>query len=129
MVIKYNIDDVVYYTDNYANVLEGATNIEYIDQSLNDVWTNLSTNPNDEAKKERATEVKNIKITTSYGNTFDGDELSQNRMVRALSVMKDSDLVTWKLANNTFVEVSKQELEEALFLAGKEQTKIWMRYQ
>ena len=60
--------------------------------------------------------------------TFDGDEISQTRMVRALLGLGDNEVIGWKLADNTFANVSKLELAQALRLAGEEQTKIWLKY-
>lgn len=77
------------------------------------------------AKVHRATVVAEIKVTTSAGNTFDGDEISQNRMAKVIVSMDDMDIVTWTLADNTIKEISKAELIEALKLAGKEQSKLW----
>lgn len=60
------------------------------------------------------------------GLTFDGDELSQNRMARAVA---GADLMTdtteWTLADNTVAMVSVQTLKAACRLAGEEQTRIW----
>lgn len=72
--------------------------------------------------------VSQIKVTTSLGNTFDGDEISQDRMTRAISISLSTGKVTtrWKLANNTIIEVGLEELREALALTGEEMSKIWL---
>ncbi len=56
--------------------------------------------------------LRAIKVTTTAGNEFDADELSQDRIVRAI----DSSHPTheWKLADNTSVTVDKAELQEVL---------------
>ena len=56
--------------------------------------------------------LKSLKVTTTLGNEFDADEISQDRIVRAI----DSSHATheWKLANNTSVTVNKAELQEVL---------------
>ncbi len=79
-----------------------------------------------QAKASRPELVKSITVTTLAGNTFDGDEDSQNRMARAIVAMEDVDNTAWVLANNTTVMVSKQELKEALRLAGQAMTNIWV---
>ena len=80
-----------------------------------------------EYKASRQEAVNNIKVTTEAGNTFDGDETSQTRMVRAASLMEDVEVTNWVLADNTVIEVSKAELMEAAKLAGQEQTRLWIK--
>ncbi len=72
-------------------------------------------------------EIQNTTITTTAGNVFDADEVSQNRMQRAIHVMnyRGSSTTSWKLANNTILEVTIEELDEALALAGENQTQLW----
>ena len=78
-------------------------------------------------KAERAAAVAAIKVTTAAGNVFDGDEVSQARMARAILGLQvaDVDTVTWVLADNTVIQVGAAELQEALMLAGAEQTRLW----
>jgi len=79
-------------------------------------------------KKELRTRfVSEIKVTTTVGNTFDGDEDSQTRMARAITAMNaTSTLETpWKLADNTTILASVAELGEALSLAGQAQSDLW----
>ena len=78
-----------------------------------------------EAKWKRAEAVANIKVTVD-GMTFDGDEGSQTRMTRAVAVAKDGEKTAWVLADNTIAEVTKEQLQQALRLAGQEQTKLWV---
>ena len=78
-------------------------------------------------KQERTKRVSEIKVTTAAGNEFDGDEISQSRMARAISVMSSTDTTTWILANNNPATVTRAELKEALKLAGEEQTFIWIQ--
>ena len=60
--------------------------------------------------------------------TFDGDEVSQGRMLRAMQIAAVTGETTtmWKLADNSIVEVTLDELKEALALSGKEMSKIWL---
>lgn len=79
-------------------------------------------------KEKRQENVERIRVTISNGREFDGDETSQNRMARALTLLnkKTPDTTTlWILANNEVVQVTSEELYEALELAGLEQTKLW----
>jgi hypothetical protein len=81
----------------------------------------------EELKRERDERVRAIKVTTAAGRTFDGDEVSQGRMTRAITALKAAGQAetTWVLADNTPVVVSVAELEEALILAGLAQTALW----
>ena len=83
----------------------------------------------DEVKKRlRNFEVDNLKVACSDGYIFDGDEVSQGRMSRALLGMSDTDTIFWKTADNQFVEVTKAKLAELLRKAGEIQTQIWAKY-
>jgi len=80
-------------------------------------------------KADRAEAVAAIKVTTQAGNTFDGDEVSQARMARAILGLQasTSPTVTWVLADNTVIEATATELQEALALAGAEQARLWVQ--
>ena len=80
------------------------------------------------AKAARAINVANIKVTTAAGITFDGDEISQTRMSRAILVLSTGAeaSVPWVLADNTVLQASAAELTEALALAGAEQARLWV---
>lgn len=60
------------------------------------------------------------------GMKFDGDETSQTRMARSISVMTDDDTTIWVLATNTPVQVTKSQLSQVLRLAGQRQTELWV---
>lgn len=81
------------------------------------------------AKQARAAAVAAIKVTTAAGNTFDGDEVSQDRMARgvvALQAAGGTKTVNWILADNTVIEATLAELSEALILAGEAQAAVWV---
>ncbi len=82
----------------------------------------------EQAKANRQAAVDAIKVTTAAGNTFDGDEISQTRMARAILAMQatGTQYISWVLADNTPATVSLAELAEALALAGAEQTLLWV---
>lgn len=68
-------------------------------------------------------------IVVQVGNkAFDGDEVSQGRMLRAIQIADVTGETTtmWKLADNSVAEVTLSELKEALTLAGKEMSRIWI---
>lgn len=83
----------------------------------------------DQAKAARAQSVAAITVTTAAGNTFDGDEVSQGRMARAiiaLGAVGPSATVNWVLADNSVIQATAAELTEALTLAGAAQAAIWV---
>ena len=62
--------------------------------------------------------------------TFDGDEVSQERMSRTITaaVATGEDMsatTTWVLADNTIAQPSIQQLAQALRAAGEQQTALW----
>lgn len=78
-------------------------------------------------KAERAAAVEQITVTTASGKTFDGDETSQGRMARAVTALDPGQTTLWILADNTpDLAVTREELREALRLAGQAQTAVWI---
>ena len=79
------------------------------------------------AKAERTAAVEAIKVTTTSGKEFDGDETSQGRMSRAILAGQIAGITscTWVLANNVPTTVTLAELSEALSLAMQAQGAIW----
>lgn len=82
----------------------------------------------DIAKAAREKAVAAITVTTTAGNTFDGDETSQTRMARAIIALQATGTpsVTWVLADNSVIEATAAELSEALALAGAAQAAVWV---
>lgn len=80
------------------------------------------------SKAQRAAAVDAIKVTTQAGNTFDGDEVSQGRMARAIIALSTglAPSVAWVLADNTVIAATPAELTEALVLAGQAQAAVWV---
>ena len=71
----------------------------------------------------------NAIIVEVDGMKFDGDEVAQGRMARALKVaeLNNMDKTAWVLADNTVVEVKKKQLEEALTKAMLQQATLWTK--
>lgn len=72
-----------------------------------------------EAKQAKSLALSTLTVTTSNGNTFDGNETARNNM---MSAILSADLVgstedEWKLADNTTKVITLDELKEALALA------------
>ena len=83
----------------------------------------------EELKAQRDAAVAAIKVTTTAGNTFDGDETSQGRMSRAVVAMGAApagSTVNWVLSDNTVIDATQAELTEALLLAGTAQAALWV---
>lgn len=82
----------------------------------------------EEWKASRAAAVEAIKVTTTAGNEFDGDETSQGRMARAIIALGTTPggTVNWVLADNSVINATAAELAEALALAGAEQAALWV---
>jgi len=78
------------------------------------------------AKVDRDKQVNNIKVTTTSGKIFDGNEPSQDRMTRAVAAGSPGETTQWRLADNSVATVTYEELKEALRLAGQAQTELWM---
>lgn len=80
------------------------------------------------AKESRSAAVDAIVVTTAAGNAFDGDEVSQGRMARAIIALQATGTpsVTWVLHDNTVIQATAAELTEALALAGAAQAAIWV---
>ena len=76
-------------------------------------------------KQERAKAVAAIVVEVD-GLLFDGDEISQGRMARAIVAMEEEETALWVLANNEDVLVTRAQLKEALRLAGAAQTAVWV---
>ena len=79
------------------------------------------------AKKLRDTAVAAIKVTVN-GKVFDGDEVAQGRIARAVAAAESAAISTyqWKLADNSVAAVSLDELKQALALAFQAQSALWV---
>jgi hypothetical protein len=85
----------------------------------------------EDLKAARETAVSQIKVTTTAGNTFDGDETSQTRMARAIIALNaqpqnPAPTANWVLADNSVIQATAVELTEALALAGQAQADLWV---
>jgi len=118
-LLHYEGDTIKVYFADDQEVIDAKNKRELIQSIVNRT----------EAKQSRAESVKNITVTTLAGNAFDGDETSQDRMTRAITAMEGLPVETttlWVLSDNTAVQVTRDELKEALLLAGQAQSNIWV---
>lgn len=79
-----------------------------------------------DAKADRAGEVSRITVEVD-GMTFDGDEMSQQRVARSILALGDGETITWVLHDNSIAEVTKEQLQQVLRKAGKKQTELWTK--
>jgi hypothetical protein len=75
-------------------------------------------------KKARKKAVDNISVEVD-DLVFDGDELSQTRMAKALLTMKVSETISWVLKNNETASITKATLKAALKAATTKQSLLW----
>ena len=71
------------------------------------------------AKQAKVEALDRITVTTTAGNTFDGRDKDQLRMLAALQSSQFLGLFNtpWKLSDNSVIQVSVEELREALALS------------
>lgn len=75
-------------------------------------------------KQERQNKVDNLEVT--YNEVvYQGDELSQARVSRAIAVMNDTETTQWVAKDNSIQILNKADLSAILKEAGTKQTKIW----
>ena len=81
-----------------------------------------------ELKAAKTYTLNSITVTTTNGNTFDGNETARGNMTSAILsaeiIGKTED--TWKLADNTSAVITITELKEALALSIQEVGRIVM---
>lgn len=79
----------------------------------------------EQAKVERSDAVGKITVEVD-GMTFDGNEVSQQRMARCVMVMNDGESISWVLADNSVAVVTKEQLKKVLSLAVVKQSELWV---
>lgn len=82
----------------------------------------------EEAKRARKDAVAAIKVVVD-GMTFDGDEVAQSRMARAITAAETAGLAetVWVLADNTVAKVTKAQLQQALAKAMVAMGELWTK--
>lgn len=79
------------------------------------------------AKGERAAAVASITVNVD-GMVFDGDEVAQERMARAVLMAESpEEQIEWVLADNTVEFVTAAQLRRACRAAGKTQGALWTK--
>lgn len=67
--------------------------------------------------------LSKLVVTTSKGITFNACDKSQNRICRAVLRMSPGDMENWRLADGTVSLVSREDLMDALRIAGERYTR------
>ena len=103
-----------------ANVQEGETFEEVSEVSFTSLPIKLAD--------KREVLIQALVVESFTGNIFDADERSQERITRAVLVMRQQEVLTtsWKLNNNEIVTVTVEELEDVLAKASAETSNIWL---
>ena len=105
------------------NVAQGETYKE-----VDEIRSHSLHNESAYLKSLKQGRVNEIKVTTLSGKVFDGNEISQERILRKINTLliSSQDTTMWKLADNSTVDVTLEELKEALSLSDKEMSRIWL---
>lgn len=76
-------------------------------------------------KSERQTKVDNIEVI--YNDViYQGDEVSQTRMARAITSMTDDTVtIPWVAKDNSVYDLTRVDLKAILLDAGNQQSFIW----
>jgi len=141
MYVIHNYDTInlivttAVFDDVLANTPEGYTITEIDDvnpECISIVEGNVVIRSQyriESAKSVKIAEISRLTVETANGKVFDGDETSQGRMLRAISIADITGETTteWKLADNSVAIVTLDELKEALTLAGREMSNIWLK--
>lgn len=65
-------------------------------------------------------------VVQVHGLNFQGDEISQGRMLRRADTMQEGSSTSWVLADNSIVPVTKEQLRLAAKLSVEEMNRIWL---
>jgi hypothetical protein len=75
--------------------------------------------------KQQRQEAVDAIIVEHNGKEFQGDEISQDRIARAILSLSDEDTINWAAYDNTEVELTKADLQAILAQAREQQSMIW----
>lgn len=78
------------------------------------------------ADKQRRQVQVDALVVEIDGLLFQGDELSQGRMLRRAETMEVDETVGWVMADNTVVQVTSAQLRAAAREAVDEMGRIWI---
>ena len=119
--VEVTLEDIEYFNEHQCTHIDVSSNpvssyrVEPV-KTEEDLYEDFKTS--------RTLAVSNIVVEVD-GMVFDGDEVSQGRMSRAIISLDDQESIYWTLNDNTTVLVTKEQLKTALRLSGAEQTALW----
>jgi len=114
-----------YFIDENNN-LRFSDNDKYIQDTWTEITEDEFNNPTkteeqikSDIKEAKKLALDSITVTTSNGNTFDGNETARINMVSAIAVADIAGITEkeWKLADNSIKVITLNELKEALLLS------------
>ena len=113
----------MYYTNDGISFYQGDMQINDREATVEEVLAYDSERSTmqlqSQTKQAKMEALGRITVTTAAGNTFDGRDKDQLRMLAALQSAQFLGLFNtpWKLADNSVIQVSVEELREALALS------------
>lgn len=116
--VETKLDDFIFERD-YIYTVEGASIVK--NKSFNEA---LSI----EVRKRTAISlIADLEVV--YNNVvYQCDEVSQSRISRAIIGLPfDDSVIMWKAKDNSIHHLSRLDLENILYLAIKEHTRIWIQ--
>ena len=118
----YTNDGIDFYMGDMQINDREATDVEVLAYELLRDTEQLQS----QTKQAKVEALDRITVTTSAGNTFDGRDKDQLRMLAALQSAQFLGMFNtrWKLSDNSVVQVSVEDLREALALSIQEIGKI-----
>lgn len=121
---KQNYTEAAIWCNNNGHYIEEVNGEYFIRQIAPPTDEEIAAAELAKAKAERAEYVAKLVVTVD-DLQFDGDETSQDRMARSCVALNEGETVQWVLADNSIAQVTKEQLRQALRLAGEAQTTIW----
>ena len=101
-------NNIVHYKYNQL-IFNKTDSQEVIDKTL--------TKEKEILAKELKTDKLNTLTVTYNGNEYDADDSARLNMSTVVLEKEVSDIVSWKLADNSWVDVPVSDIVEALFIA------------
>lgn len=83
------------------------------------------SNLRSQQKIEKQQKVDSI-IVIVDGLNFQGDEISQGRLLRQADIMQEGSTTRWILEDNSIAQVTQHQLRLAAKLSVEEMNKIWL---
>lgn len=121
---KQNYTEAAIWCNKNGHYIEEVNGEYFIRQIAPPTDEEIAAEELAKAKAERAEYVAKLVVAVD-DMQFDGDETSQDRMARSIVALNDGETVQWVLADNSIAQVTKEQLRQALRLAGEAQTAIW----